>query len=161
ALAEAVGPVARAELEPDAKRLDRIGAAVDEPDHGLGDPERQVPLQSVAKPSAALREGIAAPRHVGPHLAVAQLARDPPPADVLESGGALKRGGRCSHAASLGARASVRIGHRTELRLGLSADKNVSHDEVLCRWAALDSAMRRPQSHPYPPGTSAGGWVCH
>ena len=76
ALAEAARPVAGAELEADPERLDGVGAAVDEADHGLRDHERDVALEAVVQPGAAVRERIAERRQVDPDLAVAQLDRE-------------------------------------------------------------------------------------
>ena len=68
-LSETRCAVPRSEVEPDPERLDRVGAAFDEPDHGLRDHERRVPLETVVQPGAAQRERVAERCQIDPDVA--------------------------------------------------------------------------------------------
>ena len=68
--APAVALVAGAELEPDAERLARVGAALDERDGGLGDHKREVLLEAGAQAAAVVGQFVAVVTQVDPDLAV-------------------------------------------------------------------------------------------
>ena len=74
--APAVALVAGAELEPDAERLARVGAALDERDGGLSDDQREVLLKAGAQAAAVVSQLVAAVAQVDPDVAVDDCRRE-------------------------------------------------------------------------------------